>query len=236
MRTEAQAALEQSGRLTATIEELLALARTGRAGTVTQFDVAELVEHHADDAVVLFEHEGRDLVVDAPTPAPVRATVGAVGQIIEVLLANALRHGAGTVTIRVSRDDRHAFIDVGDEGAGIADQEIATLFDESASASGHDPRHGIGLPLARTLVTAEGGTITLLEARPPQFRVALPLAGRTRPARRFDATLTVQRSNASRPRSVPSCDEPLVRRSARCRTPRFPATMRIESSTPGGSR
>ena len=73
VRAEAEAALEQSSRLIATIEELLALARTGRAGVVTEFDVAELVEHHADDAEVLFAREGRHIVVDTPSPAPVRA-------------------------------------------------------------------------------------------------------------------------------------------------------------------
>ena len=38
VREEAEAALEQSARLTSTIEELLALARTGRTGMVRDFD------------------------------------------------------------------------------------------------------------------------------------------------------------------------------------------------------
>ena len=49
VREEAEAALEQSTRLTSIIEELLALARTGRAGIVRDFDLGDLVRQHVDD-------------------------------------------------------------------------------------------------------------------------------------------------------------------------------------------
>jgi signal transduction histidine kinase len=170
VRAEAEAALEQCNRLASTIDELLALARTGRAGIVTPFDLAVLARQHADDVAPVLAREGRRITVQAAQPAPVVAAIGAVGQVLDVLLGNAANHGAGTVTVTVSADDRHARLDVADEGDGIALDQLDALFRAPNDGAGH----GLGLALARTLVQTEGGTITLQRARPPVFRVELP--------------------------------------------------------------
>ncbi len=170
VRAEAEAALEQCNRLSSTIDELLALARTGRAGIVMGFDLAVLARQHADDVAPVLARDGRRIVVHAAQPVPVVAAVGAVGQVLDVLLGNAACHGVGMVTVTVTADDRHARLDVADEGNGIAADELDHLFDAPDNAAGH----GLGLGLARTLVQTEGGTISLRRARPPVFRVELP--------------------------------------------------------------
>ena len=123
VREEAEAALEQSARLLSIIEELLALARTGRAGNVSQFDLADLVRQHVDDIEPVLSREGRRAVIDAPEAVPVLATLGAVGQVLDILLSNAVRHGAGCVTATVSVDERRARVDITDEGSGIVDRD-----------------------------------------------------------------------------------------------------------------
>ena len=172
VRAEAEAALEQSARLNRIIDELLALARTGRAGIVTGFDLADLARRHAEDVQPLLARQNRTLRVDVPRSVPILAAVGAVGQILDILLSNAVRHGTGTVIVRVSADERRASLDVEDAGPGIAPGAVDTLFDTRDPSDGH----GIGLALARTLVVTEGGTITLARARPPVMRVEFPLA------------------------------------------------------------
>ena len=171
VREEAEAALEQSARLLSIIEELLALARTGRAGSVSRFDLADLVRQHVDDVEPILAREGRRAIVDAPAPVPVLATLGAVGQVLDILLSNAVRHGAGSVTAVVAADERRARVDIADEGPGIPNPDERALFAEHTDENGH----GIGLALAHTLVATEGGTITLIAAAPPVFRVELPL-------------------------------------------------------------
>ena len=171
VREEAEAALEQSARLLLIIEELLALARTGRAGNVTRFDLGDLVRQHVDDVEPILARSGRNAVVVAPETVPVMATLGAVGQVLDILLSNAVRHGAGCVTATVAVDERRARVDIADEGKGITDRDDDAVFVERSDRSGH----GIGLALARTLITTEGGTITLLRATPPVFRVELPV-------------------------------------------------------------
>jgi signal transduction histidine kinase len=171
VREEAEAALEQSARLLSIIEELLALARTGRAGSVSRFDLGDLVREHVVDVEPILAREGRRAVVVAPDPVPVLATLGAVGQVLDILLSNAVRHGAGRVTATVSADERRARVDITDEGKGIVNSDDGSLFVENTDQDGH----GIGLALAHTLVSTEGGTITLLASAPPVFRVELPL-------------------------------------------------------------
>ena len=172
VQAEASAALEQAERLTTTVEELLALARTGRAGIVGEFDLADLVRKHAADAADVLDHAGRSLVVDAGRPARVVAAVGALGQVLDIVLANAIRHGRGAVTVRVQSDERHVAVEISDQGAGLDPEDPAAAFRERPDADGH----GIGLALARALMTAEGGTITVTQPRPPTFRIELPRA------------------------------------------------------------
>jgi signal transduction histidine kinase len=173
VRAEADAALEQCLRLNLMIDELLALARTGRTGIVTNFDLADLARRHAEDVEPVLRRQGRAIVVNAPRPVPVVAAVGAVGQVLDILLSNAARHGAGTVVVRVSDDERHARFEVEDAGRGIAAATVDTLFERKDNSEDH---HGIGLALARTLVATEGGTITLASATPPILRVEFPRA------------------------------------------------------------
>jgi len=172
VRAEADAALEQASRLNGMIDELLTLARTGRAGIVTAFDLSDLVREHAADLEPVLARDGRRITVDATGAVTVVAAVGAVGQVIDILLSNAARHGRGEITVNVTSDGRRARVDVEDEGAGIRAGAVDTLFDAHVRTDGH----GIGLSLARTLVTTEGGTLALARQQPPVFRVELPLA------------------------------------------------------------
>jgi signal transduction histidine kinase len=170
VREEAEAALVQSARLLSTIEELLALARTGRAGNVVRFDLGDLVRQHVDDVEPMLVREGRRAVVDAPEPVEVVATLGAVGQALDILLSNALRHGAGAVTATVAADERRARVDIADEGPGLGTSDDS-VFVERADSDGH----GIGGGGAPTRVRTEGGTVRLGRAAPPVFRIELPL-------------------------------------------------------------
>ncbi len=170
---EAVQALEQAERLSDTVAELLRLARTGRADDAQTFDLTVLASAHLRDLAPRFEVAGRQAALVAPRPVPVRAAAGAVGQALDVLLDNALRHGAGPVRVVVEAAGDHGQVTVEDQGPGIAPDASAGLFERRAGAAS---AHGIGLALARTLVQADGGRLDLLRASPASFRITLPLA------------------------------------------------------------
>jgi signal transduction histidine kinase len=105
----------------------------------------------------------------------VLATPGLTGQVLNVLLENSLRHGRGTVAILVQ--DTSVMIE--DEGPGVPDDRVATLFDRP---SDHRAAHGRGLALARRLAESDGGRLELVEASPATFRLTLvPVTPGVRP-------------------------------------------------------
>ncbi|MGA9525463.1 MAG: ATP-binding protein, partial [Myxococcaceae bacterium] len=101
-------------------------------------------------------------------------------QVVENLLTNALKYGAGTpVTVSAAIDTSRARIEVTDHGIGIPAEAMQRIFDrfERAVSERHYGGLGLGLYVARQIVAAMNGTISV-ESRPGQgaaFKVELPL-------------------------------------------------------------
>lgn len=168
VREEAGAALGQADRLLATVEELLRLARTGRASEQRTVDLHALVREHVQDWEPRFSAAGRTVELVPAGPVAVRASPGGVGQALDVLLDNALVHGGGPVVLRVEVTGDHGHLDVQDEGPGLGPG-----VDPFRGSPGEDG-HGLGLSLARTLVESDGGSLELRNGRPATFRIRLP--------------------------------------------------------------
>jgi signal transduction histidine kinase len=101
-----------------------------------------------------------------------------VGQALDVLLDNALRHGGGPIRVVVEAAGDHGQVTVEDQGPGIDPDAGARLFERRVGGAGV---HGIGLALARTLVQADGGRLDLVRASPASFRITLPLVAQGSP-------------------------------------------------------
>jgi signal transduction histidine kinase len=98
-------------------------------------------------------------------------------QVARTLLDNALTHTPpGThVTLRGWADREHAYLEVEDDGPGIAPEHVPHVFDrfyraEGSVASGS----GLGLAIARELVEMMGGTV-VLESQPGRTAVRVVL-------------------------------------------------------------
>ncbi len=103
-----------------------------------------------------------------------------VDQILGNLVENAVRHGAGTVTIVVEPDAHKegAAVSVRDEGEGIPPEAAQRVFRRFWRGPGGNRRGGTGLGLyiVKGLVEAHGGTITVQRAPGggAEFRFTLP--------------------------------------------------------------
>ena len=156
-----------------TVTSLLLLARD-TAGTGEVCDVAALVregtdrwnEAAAETGRVLSIRIGNDVPLAASTPAALR-------QVLDVLVDNAIRHGAGAITVAVREAGLGVAIDVSDEGEGLGATPEHAFERRSPDARGH----GIGLSLARSLTEAEGGRLVVTAPGPkPVLSVLLPAA------------------------------------------------------------
>ncbi|MXQ67470.1 PAS domain-containing protein [Actinomadura rayongensis] len=103
-----------------------------------------------------------------------------IDQILGNLLENAVRHGAGTVTIVVEPDaqERGAAVSVRDEGEGIPPEAAQRVFRQFWRGPGGNRRAGTGLGLfiVKGLVEAHGGTIAVRRAPGggAEFRFTVP--------------------------------------------------------------
>jgi signal transduction histidine kinase len=115
--------------------------------------------------------------------ARVHADRDRMDHVLGNLVGNAVKFTTeGEVRIALRAADGRAEVLVSDTGAGIAADELPLIFDRffrvSSSHRSATPGTGLGLGIARSLVEAHGGTLTVDSepGRGTTFTISLPLA------------------------------------------------------------
>ncbi|MEZ4645510.1 MAG: ATP-binding protein [Chloroflexota bacterium] len=188
-------------RLRRLVDDLQALSRV-EAGQlslqISAFDLVALVKRVVAQVRPQAEVHCLKIVTAVTASVMVRADADRVAQVLLNLLSNAIRYTpeGGCVTVRVSivsesegggrktAVPHHAQIQVNDDGIGIPTEALPYIFERfyrvdssRARASGGS---GIGLTIARHLVWAMGGDITVHSDGPGKgstFTFTLPLTG-----------------------------------------------------------
>ncbi len=160
-------------RLEQTVSDLLALARdtTGPRESANVATLAAEAGRHWGRVLGEYQRTLR-LALEADLPRA-RVSKPALRTVLDVLLANALTHGDGEVTIRARATESIVVVEVEDQGPGVTGDPRGIFARRSAEARGT----GIGLALARSLVEADGGRLELTRATPATFALLLPVAG-----------------------------------------------------------
>jgi hypothetical protein len=101
-----------------------------------------------------------------------------VDQVVGNLVENALKYGAGTVTVSLTGTPAGAEVTVSDEGEGIPDELLARVFTKfwRRADGGRRQGTGLGLFITKGLIEAHGGEITVGRAASggAEFRFTLP--------------------------------------------------------------
>jgi signal transduction histidine kinase len=176
--------LDQAGRLRRVVEALLFLARSeaeARLPGLERIDLAAWVPQHLR---AWAEHPRYgDLKFPEQSPEAVAGIhPDLFGELLDALLDNALKYSApGTsVAVRLGGDARGVWVEVQDQGCGIAPEDLPNLFHpffRSASARKQGvPGVGLGLAVAARVAAALGGSIAV-ESEPQRgsrLRIRLP--------------------------------------------------------------
>ena len=184
--------LEEADRLASLVDRLLTLSRadTGQATpSLDVFDVPVLAEEVAGHLEVLAEEKRQSIVVEPGAAQMAYGDREAVRQALINLVDNAIKFSQedSRILIRAGGSASTVTLDVVDRGAGIDEAAQDRIFerfyrapDVPVGASGA----GLGLPIARGVVEASGGRLTLVAsgADGSTFRIELPRAAEA-PAR-----------------------------------------------------
>jgi signal transduction histidine kinase len=175
----------ETRRLERMVKDLLDLARHENAAVeldIRTFAVGRLFNH------VALRHEAettsRNIRVQVEVDERADQIVGdpdRLEQVIENLVANALRHtpDGGTIELRATCDGETAALAVVDSGEGIPREHLARVFERfykvDASRYSIAGGSGLGLSIAKAIVERHGGTIGVTsEPGRTEFRIALP--------------------------------------------------------------
>jgi signal transduction histidine kinase len=190
----------EAARLSALVQRVLEFSRVQqqRSYEFEQVDLGALVRETVDAfAHGLNQPERFQVRLNRPGPF-VQADPAALEQVVANLLDNAVKYSRADqpVTVSVRAERLSAVIEVADRGVGIAPAEQARIFERfyRVPGAGHRQGFGLGLPIVRELVHAQGGRVDVssVPGAGSTFRVTLrcisgPVAPGNAPVRQPEA-------------------------------------------------
>ncbi|HEU4568351.1 MAG TPA: DUF4153 domain-containing protein [Marmoricola sp.] len=174
-------ARDQAERLSGLVQDLLDLSRVDAGVLPLEKEPVDLVAL-VDAAVAGQATSTRGVRFASSLPAglTVDADPRRLHQLLANLLDNAARHSpaGGTVRIRGGRDAGRVWVEVADDGPGVAPQDRDRIFERYGTGDPHGGGTGLGLAIARWVADLHGGGIALQDQPPGTpgavFHVDLP--------------------------------------------------------------
>jgi signal transduction histidine kinase len=175
----------ESNRLRRLVEALLSFGRLESGKLQFRFeelDAAAFVRQAAAEFIEAQQKQSHRFEVEAEDVSIVQADRETMRCVFWNLFENAVKYSPGcdTVWVTLRRNGTHVEISVRDRGVGIPPAEQAVIFDKfvrgAAARESNIRGAGIGLAMAREIVRAHGGNITVESdtGKGSMFRVMLP--------------------------------------------------------------
>jgi len=168
-RGSLQRIVDHSSQMAKLVDDLIFIVRSESANI--RFDLHPLVLNQivieiGEDARALKQQRALDVIVSVPEqPVQVQGDESRLKQVLLILIDNACRYSQddGQIHISLKVDHGYAVIAVSDQGVGIADEDLGSIFERfyrGDTARKLVPSGtGLGLPLAKTIIAAHQGRI-----------------------------------------------------------------------------
>jgi len=173
----------QAQRLTKSVDDMFILALADTEARPLQnapLYLDELVGEVVDDLRMVADARNVTLRGDSAGETPFRGDEYLLRQMLTNLLENAIRHTPrlGVVAVSITRAANALTVAVTDTGPGIAAEHAERVFERFVrlDPQGSEAGGGLGLPIARWIAEAHGGTLCLAStgATGSRFVVTLP--------------------------------------------------------------
>ena len=176
----------EADRLAGMVDDLFELSKINACAlrlSLQEVSLADLVSDAVSSARPVAAAKGVRLAGHADGSPVVLASVPELGRVLRNLLSNAIRHtpADGLISVHARSDAQSGWVEVLDGCGGIPEGDLPRLFEVAfrgtAARTPGDGGGGLGLAIARGLVEAHQGDITIAHDGPGCLaRVRLPIA------------------------------------------------------------
>jgi PAS domain S-box-containing protein len=174
--------LERLERLMRDLLDVSKLEAGASPPKLEPISIFDLANHPVENLKIQADKKSIKLNLELPENLPlVDADALQIGRVLTNLVGNALRHTpeGGSVTVNASRNHNEVTLSVEDTGAGIPEEYRKRIFDQFVQVPGAPQGGaGLGLSIARKIVQAHGGEMTVESqvGKGSRFSFTLPIS------------------------------------------------------------
>lgn len=179
-------ALNETRRLNSLTEDLLTLARSDSNQLLLQKEVVHpkaFIQQLAQPFQEIAEMDDKLFILENYTDQPMKIDEKRIHQVLVILLDNALKYteAGEKIVLQSERSNDHWLIEVKNNGPSISDQDKKHIFErfyrEDRSRSKETGGYGLGLAIAKQIITQHKGKLTVRDWEPRGviFQIKLPI-------------------------------------------------------------
>lgn len=177
--------LEKAYRLETLIDEFFEITRFNLqtiALSKGRINLSFMLQQISDEFYPALTGQGKEILVDAPDGLFLYGDADKLSRVFNNILKNAIAYSDNdsTIQIKADRKTEDVIITFTNTGDSIPAEKLVTIFEKffrlDSSRSSQTGGAGLGLAIAREIVTAHGGSIAAQsESRKTVFTVTLPV-------------------------------------------------------------
>ncbi len=165
-RESIETILNESRKMSQTINQLLTLARRAEGNLKPQMETMDLslvTSGTADEMSMAAQNAGVEIIADVEQNIVITADQMMMTRLLINLIDNAIKynHVGGCVKIILSKEKYHIKLIVKDNGIGISKEDLPNIWNRfyRAEKSHTGTGSGLGLSIVKWIVEAHGGTV-----------------------------------------------------------------------------